>query len=274
MGINFINSKFLKTLLTAVFTGFLFTIPVSTYATHSMGADMSYECLGNNNYRLRVSFYRDCSGIPAPLFVNIDIHSTICGIDTVAILTPIPGTGQDITPLCPSDTSTCHGGSFTGIQEWVYEGVFHFPAQCTDWNLSYSLCCRNGAITTVRNPLSENIFIFSTLNNTLTPCNNSPVFSNKPVPFVCMGQPFSFNHGAYDADGDSLVYSVLTPLSTNGAPVQYWNPIFCYAASEFSTSNDFRYPYRRFYNNSSKSRSNCYGYPCKRIPQWSLNRNC
>ncbi len=227
MGFNINKSIVLSALFTA-FLAALLLIPHKSLATHSMGADISYECLGNNNYRLRVSFYRDCSGIPAPFAVNIDIQSVNCGIDTFAILTPIPGTGQDITPLCPSDTSTCHGGTFTGIQEWVYEGIFHFPAQCTDWNLSYSLCCRNGAITTIQSPLSENIYIFSTLNNTVTPCNNSPTFSNRPVPFVCQGQQFCFNHGAYDPDGDSLVYSVITPLSVNGNPVQYMNPYSAY----------------------------------------------
>ena len=110
----------------------LLLVQVSTeraFATHSMGADMSYTCLGNNRYKIRLSFYRDCSGIPAPLAVFIDINSVNCNIDTVAQLNPIPGTGQEITPLCPSDVSTCNGGVFTGIQEWVYEGIFTFPAQ-------------------------------------------------------------------------------------------------------------------------------------------------
>lgn len=228
MGLIFLRSvrvKYLYFLLASI----ALLIPGRISATHSMGADISYECLGNDNYRIRISFYRDCSGIDAPNSVQVNIQSILCNIDTFAILSPIPGTGQDITPLCPSATSTCNGGTFTGIQEWVYEGIFHFPAQCTDWNLSYSLCCRNGAITTIQYPLSENIYIFSTLNNTISPCNNSPVFSNRPVPFVCQGQQYCFNHGAYDADGDSLVYSVLTPLSVNGSPVQYQNP---YSASQ------------------------------------------
>ncbi len=202
-------------------------IPEKSFATHSMGADLTYSCLSGNTYLFRFSFYRDCNGIPAPFNVNVDVHSTSCNIDTVAHLHPIPGTGQDITPICPYDTTTCHGGHFTGIQEWIYEGTFTFPAQCTDWQLTYELCCRNGAITNINTPLSEEIMIYANLNNTI--CDNSPTFSNKPVPFVCQGQQFCFNHGAFDADGDSLAYTLIDPLSYNANPVQY---VFPYSASQ------------------------------------------
>ncbi|MBA2349282.1 MAG: PKD domain-containing protein, partial [Solirubrobacterales bacterium] len=109
---------------------------------------------------------------------------------------------------------------FTGIEEWIYEATFTLPAQCTDWMFSYALCCRNGAISTINAPLSENIYVYSMLNNTIG-CNNSPTFTNKPVPFVCLGQQFCFNHGATDSDGDSLVYSLITPLGSSGLPITY-----------------------------------------------------
>jgi gliding motility-associated-like protein len=221
MGLRFLPSHFLKVPFIAAVYCVSFLIPKTTHATHSMGADISYECLGNNDYRLRLTFYRDCAGIDAPLGVQVLIHSTICNIDTFAFLLPDSGTGNDIVPVCPSVITTCHNGNFTGIEEWVYSRIFHFPANCTDWTISYELCCRNGAITTIQAPLNQNIYIFAHLNNTISPCNSSPTFTNKPVPFVCQGQPFSFNHGAYDVDGDSLAYSVISPLSVGGSQVQY-----------------------------------------------------
>ncbi len=198
------------------------------FATHSMGADMSYQCLGGNNYKIRITFYRDCAGIPEPFFCVLNISSASCGLQDSIRLFKVPGTGNEITPICPSQRSTCNGGQFTGIEEWVYEGIYTFPAQCNDWQLVYEQCCRNGAITTIRNPLQEEMYIFAHLNNTLSPCNNSPTFSNKPVPFVCMGQQFCFNHGAYDPDGDSLSYSLITPISYFGQPVNYRPPYNAY----------------------------------------------
>jgi len=189
-----------------------------------MGADLTYTCLGGNNYKLRLTFYRDCYGVAADISPMITVSSVSCGQSFTVYLDTVPGTGQEITPICPSATSTCNGGTFTGIEEWMYEGTITLPAQCTDWEFSYDLCCRNAAITTINTPDIEDIYIHSYLNNTITPCNNSPTFSNKPVPFVCLGQQFCFNHGAFDADGDSLAYTLITPLSTGGTNVTYMNP--------------------------------------------------
>ena len=34
-------------------------------ATHAMGADLTYVCLGNGQYKFSLQFYRDCNGINA-----------------------------------------------------------------------------------------------------------------------------------------------------------------------------------------------------------------
>lgn len=194
------------------------------WASHAMGADLTYQCLGGNTYRIRLSFYRDCIGINAPANVFVNIRSASCGQNLGVTCNPIPGTGRQVTYLCPTATSTCNGGTFTGIQEWIYEGVVTLPMQCPDWQFSYNLCCRNAAITTISNPGSNTFFIYANLNNTITPCNSSPTFSNKPVPFACLGQQLCFNHGAVDADGDSLVYTLVNPRQTATNDVSYINP--------------------------------------------------
>ncbi|MCX7764726.1 MAG: hypothetical protein N2253_07545 [Bacteroidia bacterium] len=33
------------------------------YATHLMGGEITYQCIGPNQYRIRVKLYRDCGGI-------------------------------------------------------------------------------------------------------------------------------------------------------------------------------------------------------------------
>jgi gliding motility-associated-like protein len=196
----------------------------SAKASHSMGADLTYTCLSGNTYKLRLAFYRDCIGIAEPSNATITISSVSCGQSFDIVCTKIPGTGQEITPLCPSANSTCNGGIFTGIEEWIYEGTVVLPMQCTDWVFSFTYCCRNAAINTIVDPGNNDFHIYSMLNNTTGACNNSPTFSNKPVPFVCIGQQFCFNHGAYDADGDSLVYSLINPLQNATTPVSYFSP--------------------------------------------------
>jgi hypothetical protein len=162
----------------------VFFLVKNSTATHSMGADLTYQCLGGNTYKIKLSFYRDCIGNTAPTYVDIEVSSDNCGYYLWLTAYPVANTGQEITPICSADSTTCNDGTFTGIQEYVYEGTITLPAECSDWNFSYELCCRNAAITNIYSPLNEDIYVFSTLNNTNGTCNNSPTFQNKPVPFV------------------------------------------------------------------------------------------
>ena len=189
-------------------------------ASHAMGADLTYHCLGSGpspgsfQYELTFSFYRDCSGIPAPFILDIQITNS-CGYTVNdIILNPTIFSPTQISPLCPTEVSTCNGGSFTGIEEWIYTGIVTLPGACTDWTFSHSENVRNIAITTLQfsPPFGSSIlYVYSTLNNTNGICDDSPTFGNKPVPFACTGQRFCFNHGAYDAQGDSLSYQLITP---------------------------------------------------------------
>jgi gliding motility-associated-like protein len=224
--------QILLIVLIALFTAIV--LPKEASASHSMGADLTYECMGGNTYKIRVSFYRDCIGIAAPTNMVVNVRSISCGRNLSVTCNKIPGTGQEVTPLCPTALSSCNGGIYTGIQEWIYEGIITLPVQCVDWTFSYNLCCRNAAITNIATPNSNTFYVYATLNNTSGICNNSPTFSNKPVPFACLGQQFCFNHGAFDAEGDSLVYSLITPFQTATTTVSY-NPPF--SATNPLTSN-------------------------------------
>lgn len=191
------------------------------FGTHAQSGDLTYECLGGNQYRITVKFYRDCAGVNAPGTVTIDLSSASCNQNFTTTLNPLPGTGQEVTPICSSLQTQCNGGTYPGVQEWVYEGVVTLPAACVDWVFSFTLCCRNNAITTINNPGGENIYIEANLDNLNYPCNSSPVFSNPPVPFVCVGQQYCFNHGATDPDGDSLAYYLIAPQTGPATTVTY-----------------------------------------------------
>ncbi len=194
------------------------------YATHAQGADISYQCLGGSNYQIMVSFYRDCSGVGAPANVTVNLSSASCGQNLNLTLFPIGGTGIEVSPVCASMATTCTGGAYPGVQEWKYSSTINLPAACADWVFSFTLCCRNAAINTINAPGSENIYVEANLDNLNYPCNNSPVFSNPPVPYVCATQTYCFNHGATDADGDSLSYSLITPMTGVGTTVTYLPP--------------------------------------------------
>jgi len=197
------------------------------FATHAAGADLTYKCLGGLTYEIEATFYRDCSGSSEPGNVTIRYSSLSCGYNQTVVATKrLINNGTEITLPCVTTPSSCTTGMSTGIRKWVYVAVVTLPAACSDWVFSYRVCCRNCSITTIQNPCSagSEIYVEAKLNNILAPCNNSPYFSTLPIAFVCIGQNFSYNQGVIDIDNDSLVYDLITPMTSATTTVNWLPP--------------------------------------------------
>ncbi len=219
MGIKLLKkSKFLFFVL-------LFSTGISKtiFATHVQGGNLTYTCLGGNQFQITLALYRDCAGVSAPTSVLINRKSLTCGINSNFILNRVAGTGIEVSPICPNQYTTCSGGTLPGVQEYLFSGIITLPP-CSDWVLSFTISARNNAINTIVSPGSQNMYIEATLNNLAFPCNNSPTFTNRPVPFICAGQPYCFNNGAHDPDGDSLSYTLIAPRTTATTNVSYISP--------------------------------------------------
>ena len=202
-----------------VFVSIIFS--TETFATHAAGMDISYECISqgttSDTYKVTLKFYRDCDGVQAPSYLQLDYSST-CGNGS-ATLNQV-GSAVNINPAC---LSFCNGGNSIGIEQYTYEGTITL-SRCSNWVLSVCETARNNAITTINNPGNQDLCVEATLNNTVY-CNNSPTFSQYPTPFICAGNFYCYNNGAIEIDGDSLVYSLVTPLNTNtGGTVNYIAP--------------------------------------------------
>lgn len=214
------------------FSRFFFTLIiaccsyVNAIASHAVGADIYYECIGANRYRVYLNFYRDCAGISAPTSASVTISSAQCNRSFSLTLTR---QSFGVVPsLCPSqqNNSTCNGGSLPGIEQFIYAADITLPAQCSDWRIGYDLCCRNSSITNLSGPGNQDLYVEARLNNTNGICNNAPFFTTLPVPYICAGQQYFYNHGAVDVDGDSLVYSLVNPLSNPNSNIPYRNGNF------------------------------------------------
>ena len=174
-----------------------------------MGANITYRCVGPNQYIVTLKFYRDCDGISPASSHTLDYSSATCGVSSAITLNQV-GSGVDISPICPTGTSSCGGSGPFGIEEYTYEGTLNLPPGCgNDWVLGWSVCCRNAAITTLNSPDTQDIYVSALLDNTNSPCNSSPTFTNPPIAVICLNEPVIFNHGATDVDGDSLSYSLV-----------------------------------------------------------------
>lgn len=209
----------------------LFLVGEKAQATHMMGSDITWECMGKDSFLITLTIYRDCNGVnlsSASIPVKCKNGSSLT---TVSIPLPTP---TDITPTCGSSCTRCQTRACAfpyGIEQYKFQKLVYLgnniPSSCCEIIFSYSMCCRNTSITT--GAASQNFYIEASLNRCVNPCDNSPRFTNPPIAIICIGQDFIFNHGLVDKDVDpvngglldSISYEWSYPLSGSGANIAY-----------------------------------------------------
>lgn len=208
------------TLIILFFSGVFFTNNLK--ASHIAGGDLSYTCLGGNQYLLNLNLFVDCLGFDPGASQTITCTSTCGGSVTATVSVTNPG-GTEISQLCPAQigNSTCSGGTLPGMWVFNFTGVVTLAPPCDTWNMSWNVCCRNGAIVNLVAPASQSSYIEATLNSVTDSCNSSPSFTSQPIPYVCQGQLVNYNYGVIEADGDSLYYSLINAMGAGATMLAY-----------------------------------------------------
>jgi len=208
-------------LIISVITIFLFIFSFQeANATHAIGKELTYRCVGPNQYEVTLIIYRDCNGIALPNNRTVSWTGTCgSGAQTMSKVSQV-----EVDVHCPSQLSACAGGGGAfGVEAFTYQTTITLPPGCSNINFSASLCCRANGITNLSNSGSENLYVEAqhSLNTSL--CNTSPTFQHDPVFIVYTntGTPMTFPNLAVDMDGDSLVYSLVDALDNNVNPVTY-----------------------------------------------------
>lgn len=216
--IDFIFTLILKLLITI---SLLILSVLQCEAFHIVGGEITYEYEGNDFYEVTLTVYRDCFSAGAPF-------------DTPAAIGVFYGDGSefgvfsfsnpDITPVSTEVDFACTNISASAcVEKGVYiQGIF-LPPSATGYYIAYQRCCRN---STIQNLISPDEF-GATYAAFIPPSyvvtgNSCPVFNGLPPVGLCQNIPFTFDHGAEDIDGDSLVYELCVPY--HGASVDAPQP--------------------------------------------------
>jgi PKD repeat protein len=181
---------------------------LSSEASHIAGGEITYECLGGNQYRVRYVFFRDCGGAALPTSTRIDIYDASNNLvqqPNLPLDTSIRYIGEAPTPCTLIPNGVC-------LDIGEYEAIVTLPPIPGGYTLAYESCCRNGGIV---NGSAGSAAYFATIPDaSLASCNNRAIFRDWPPTFICRGDTFNFDHSATDIDGDSLVYTLCTPYES------------------------------------------------------------
>jgi len=192
-------------------------MPVMVKATHIVGGEMTYVCMGNDDYQVTLTVYRDCeNGIP-----NFDNPAHIGVFDSNNQLIPSIGNmGVIDIPYIQDDTlqpvlfdSCLVIPPNVCVDVTTYTFDVNLPFRQGGYRLAYQRCCRNNTIINIVNPESVGAtYTIDITEEAMQLCNSSPTFREWPPIYICVNEPILFDHGADDLEGDSLVYSLCTPF--------------------------------------------------------------
>jgi hypothetical protein len=226
-----------------------FTLLSNIFATHLVGGNLAYEFVGvqpNGDYRykLKLNYYFDCgpnssfptSNIPDDMTVAIYAHD-----DPTDIYTTNPGNYvkygandiemvynsavQEFFEIVPDNPSNCSVGITTCVYTVLYTAEVDLAPNNPVNNqpvtggyfLIHEACCRNGGVGGIDN-IQDAGGAGMAFYAYIPPYgfeNDSPVFTDNPVPFICQDDTTTFLNSAIDPDGDQLIFSALAPLDGN-----------------------------------------------------------
>lgn len=189
------------------------------------GAELAYECLGPNEYRIVLNVYRECTEAALPNTQNISIYSTSASCNSPFVPRLTLEQSYEVSGMHPNimSNTTCNGGTFKGFEVYVYADTVQFPLTCADWIVSWSGCCRNPDFTNLASPNTP-IYIEAGIDSRVQ--HSSPRFEHQQLTYHCanaLSPSFLDGPTGYPSGIDSFV-TVLT------CPKQSYNNCVAFAA--------------------------------------------
>lgn len=186
-------------------------VQLNLFASHIVGGEMFYDCLGGNEYKVTIKLYRDCYSDGAAYDANLPVtvfNGSGAQIDHFTISFPgsvvLPVTFNNPCVTIPPDIC---------VEEAIYTKTVTLPASTNGYKLSYQRCCRGPNVTNLSAPDDQGITLMCEIPpSNQAACNSSARFNNFPPLLLCAGEELIFDHSATDPDGDVLVYELCAPF--------------------------------------------------------------
>jgi hypothetical protein len=205
----------------------LFLSSIQATATHIVGGEFQMTHISADIYKFDLIIYFDMiNGNPGARDYEINArifrNSDNAGIANVNL----PLVEEiDVNYLNPN----CFSSNFL-VSKLTYSTILSLsPEEFNDpggYYISWERCCRNYTITNIysEDPNTGSIryagqaFVLDfppVINGGVPFINSSPKFNQPNSDYACINQQYYADLSATDADGDSLVYTITTPLNTH-----------------------------------------------------------
>jgi gliding motility-associated-like protein len=168
-------------------------LSVATFATHNMAGDITYTKVGGNTYEFTITIFADNIGGRDAINSNKDIEV-------------FWGDGQNSTLTVISENPVLPDNS---VLKRIWRTTHTFPGPGS-YTVRIEDPNRNSNVVNMSDSRNTPFTISSKIRvlQFSNQANNSVQLRNDPIDNACAGARYVYNPGAFDVDGDALVYEL------------------------------------------------------------------
>ena len=178
---------------------FLLIFTLNVNATHNRAGEINYTQIGPLTFEITLVTYTDPTTIAHQQRTELYFYFSDNTQDT------FPRVSETLIDI--------------NISRNEYFGIHTFPSPGT-YIISMEDPNRNSGIINIPNSVNISFYLESIIMiNPLIGNNSAPVLLNSPIDNAVVGIPFIHNPSAFDIDGDSLSYSIISCKGESGNPI-------------------------------------------------------
>lgn len=199
--------------------------PICAAGYHIIGGEIYYKTIGMNEdntryrYLITLKLYRDADFTCGDRQGCIDRfeNPVTANIYTVSNGRPISTVYLSMVatkPLIDTLKNPCLAPKSQHLEVAFYTDTLELPPISGGYYIASQRCCRGEKISNIYDSEHEGSTYYTIIPGTESkPGNNSAYFDKDTSIIICNAMPFSLDYAAYDADGDSLTYSLCNALT-------------------------------------------------------------
>ena len=200
---------------------------ILAFGNHITGGEMYYILTGQSGnsytYHVTLKLYRDCNAPPGSAELDVSAPISIFrNSDNVSVWANTVDKKPTVILSLDKPNPCINNPPVVCYQVGYYEFDVTLPGTAEGYTITYQRCCRIAGINNLINSNSVGAtyraFIPGTSALASGPANNSAHFIGDDKVIICANNPFCYDFGAQDGDGDQLSYSFCTAY-TGGTTV-------------------------------------------------------